>query len=194
MADNKTQPRKRRAVPARTAREVMRQDAPRAPATEAAKAVPPGPDIVAKAAHDAVEAALKAAQDGAAAARAESEAGIAALQRAGEAAETAMQQAAAALPQPSSAMPQALAAMARPMTDPAQAMAGLMGDMMRAQLRLGQELMRLANPAGLIEMQQQMARRWLDAVVASQSMLLHSAHGTAEDMVREAQPQMHPGR
>jgi hypothetical protein len=78
------------------------------------------------------------------------------------------------------------AAMLGNMAEMPQAFAGLFGDMVRTNLRIGQELFRLANPMAMIEMQQKLVRSYLDAIVASQSMLLGAARGTAEDAQQQA--------
>jgi hypothetical protein len=78
------------------------------------------------------------------------------------------------------------AAMPDNMTEMPQAFAGVFGDMLRANLRIGQELFRLANPTTLIEMQQKLVRSYLDAFVSSQSMLLGLARRTAENAQRRA--------
>ncbi len=67
-----------------------------------------------------------------------------------------------------------------------RAFAGLFGDMIRSNLQLGQDLFRLANPVAMVELQQQLVRSYLDAVVAGQSMLLGAVRGTTEDTQRQA--------
>src|SRR4051794_10014377 len=46
-----------------------------------------------------------------------------------------------------------------------QTFAGLFGDMLRTNLRIGQELVRLANPVATIELQQKLVHGSLDAIV-----------------------------
>jgi hypothetical protein len=67
-----------------------------------------------------------------------------------------------------------------------QAFAGLFGDMLRTNLRIGQELVRLANPVATIELQQKLVHGSLDAIVAGQATLLGAARGTTEDPQRQA--------
>ncbi|MDO9710285.1 hypothetical protein [Paracraurococcus lichenis] len=64
----------------------------------------------------------------------------------------------------------------------------MVSEMVRTNLRIGQELFRLANPAAMIEFQQRMLRSYLDALQASQSMLLGTARRTTEEMEREIGP------
>jgi hypothetical protein len=85
------------------------------------------------------------------------------------------------------------AAMPGNMAEMPQAFAGLFGDMVRTNLRIGQELFRLANPMAMIEMQQKLVRSYLDAVAASQSMLLGAARGTAENAQHRADQARDPG-
>jgi len=79
------------------------------------------------------------------------------------------------------------------MAEMPQAFAGLFGDMIRANLRVGQELFRLINPMAMIETQQKLVRSYLDAIAASQSMLLGAARGTAEDAQQQASAVRAPG-
>jgi hypothetical protein len=74
-----------------------------------------------------------------------------------------------------------------------QAFAGLFSDMVRTNLRIGQEVVRFANPLAMIEAQQKLVRGYLDAIVAGQAMLLGVARGTAEDARRQANPPRDPG-
>ncbi|MFC7475332.1 hypothetical protein ACFQS7_13260 [Dankookia sp. GCM10030260] len=46
-----------------------------------------------------------------------------------------------------------------------QAFAGMFNDMVRANMQIGQEMMRLANPAALFALQQKMLRDYLDMVM-----------------------------
>lgn len=73
-----------------------------------------------------------------------------------------------------------------------QAFAGIFNDMVRTNLRIGQELFRLANPVAMIELQQRMVRGYLEAIVAGQAMLLGAARGTAEDARRQADAPREP--
>ncbi|TDG32607.1 hypothetical protein [Paracraurococcus ruber] len=65
-----------------------------------------------------------------------------------------------------------------------QAFAGLFGDLLRNNLRVAQEMLRLTNPVALIELQQRMMRGYVDAVLHSQSMLLGTAQRAAETAQR----------
>jgi hypothetical protein len=66
-----------------------------------------------------------------------------------------------------------------------QAFAELLGEMCRTNLKIGQELFRLANPMALIEMQQKFVRSYLDAIAAGQSLMLGTAQRTTEDAQRQ---------
>lgn len=68
-------------------------------------------------------------------------------------------------------------AMAGMMTMP-QAFAGILGDMARAQWQIGQEMLRLANPMALMELQQRMLHGYLDLILAGQAKLDHTARAT----------------
>ncbi|TCZ58731.1 hypothetical protein [Roseicella aquatilis] len=94
-----------------------------------------------------------------------------------EAARTGAETTARAMPRPD--------AVPAGMFDMPQAFAGLLNDLLRANLRMGQELFRLANPAAVIEMQQRLMRSYLDFVLAGQNTLRDAAH-TAEQ-ARERQ-------
>lgn len=60
-----------------------------------------------------------------------------------------------------------------------QAFAGLLGDMARTNWQIGQEMLRLANPVALIELQQRMLRGYLDLILTGQATLDRTAR-TAE--------------
>jgi hypothetical protein len=56
-----------------------------------------------------------------------------------------------------------------------QAFAGFLGDMARANWQIGQEMLRLANPVALIELQQKMLHGYLDMILAGQATLGRTA-------------------
>ncbi|MBL6459427.1 hypothetical protein JMJ55_29365 [Belnapia sp. T6] len=68
--------------------------------------------------------------------------------------------------------------------DMQQAVAGLVDGVTRANLRITQEVFRLASPGAVIELQQRMAREYFDALAGSQTAILRAAHRTAEDTLR----------
>jgi hypothetical protein len=72
-----------------------------------------------------------------------------------------------------------------------QAFAGLFSDMVRANLKIGQELFRLANPMALIELQQTLARSYLNTIASSQSVLLGTACGIADEALRQSDKARH---
>jgi len=72
--------------------------------------------------------------------------------------------------------------------DFSQAVAGFWGDLLRTQMRIGQEVFRLANPVAVIEMQQRLVHGYLDALLNTQNTLLGAARRT------EAEAQQQAGR
>jgi len=56
-----------------------------------------------------------------------------------------------------------------------QAFAGILGDMARTNWKIGQEMLRLANPVALIELQQRMLHGYLDLILAGQAKLDRTA-------------------
>ncbi|TDH63357.1 hypothetical protein E2C06_05815 [Dankookia rubra] len=61
-----------------------------------------------------------------------------------------------------------------------QAFAGFLGDMARTNWQIGQEMLRLANPVALIELQQKMLHGYLDLILAGQATLGRTAQATEE--------------
>jgi hypothetical protein len=68
--------------------------------------------------------------------------------------------------------------------DMQQAVTGLVDGVTRTNLRVTQEVFRLAIPGAAIELQRRMARGYLDALVESYTTILRAAHRTAEDTLR----------
>lgn len=68
--------------------------------------------------------------------------------------------------------------------DMQQAMAGLVDGITRTNLRVTQEVFRLAGPGAAIELQRRMAREYIDTLVEGQTAILRAAYRTAEDTLR----------
>jgi hypothetical protein len=152
-----------------------------------------GQRMIAEAARSVVEAAHRTAETQADVARQSGQAGAETVRQAGTDAATEGRQATQALwdgfedmwrfmPRPG-AMPGVL-------PDLPQAFTGIMGDMIRTNLRISQELFQLANPVAVVEAQQRLVRGYLDAIMAMQATLLGAARRTGDDVLRRAgQPQ-----
>ncbi|NOG72815.1 hypothetical protein [Roseicella sp. DB1501] len=65
------------------------------------------------------------------------------------------------------------------------ALGGLMNDMVRTQLRIGQELFRLADPTPLLEAQHQLLCSYLDVLTAGQQAWLQAARQMAPPGLRQ---------
>ena len=72
------------------------------------------------------------------------------------------------------------------MTALPQAFAGILGDMARANWKIGQEMLRLANPVALIELQQRMLHGYLDLILAGQAKLNRTARVAEANMNAQA--------
>jgi hypothetical protein len=72
------------------------------------------------------------------------------------------------------------------MTALPQAFAGILGDMARANWQIGQEMLRLANPVALIELQQRMLHGYLDLILAGQAKLDRTAQAAEAAMTTQA--------
>lgn len=90
------------------------------------------------------------------------------------------------------AMPLPGAAMGN-LPDLSQAVTGFWGDLFRTQMRLSQEVFRLANPVAMIELQQRMVHGYLDAILATQNALLGTARHAGAEAQRTAKGQGMPG-
>lgn len=66
----------------------------------------------------------------------------------------------------------------------------LLGDMVRANMQVGQELFRLMNPLALIEMQQRAVQGYLDLVVSGQAALLRTAQQAGGEALRSAEKEL----
>ena len=80
------------------------------------------------------------------------------------------------------------------MTALPQAFAGILGDMARANWQIGQEMLRLANPVALIELQQRMLHGYLDLILAGQAKLDRTAQAAEAAMTTQAAEAAMPDR
>ena len=62
-----------------------------------------------------------------------------------------------------------------------QSMAGLVEGVVQANLRAAQELFRLVNPAPVVELQQRLAREYLDTVMQGTATLVRAVRRTADE-------------
>ncbi|RAI60808.1 hypothetical protein DOO78_01380 [Roseicella frigidaeris] len=143
-----------------------------------ADGAPKADAVVAEAVRTVVEQQVEAARQGGALA---SEA----LERAAEAGSEGVTIAAASGRQAAEALREGTERMTQALPQPAEAtaalqempraIAGLFNDTLRLQLRIGQELLRLADPVGMIAAQQQLLRSGFDAFLAGQEAFLRAA-------------------
>ena len=74
--------------------------------------------------------------------------------------------------------------------DAQQAVAGLVEGVVQTNLRATQELLRLTNPAGVVELQQRFVREYLDALVQGTATLVHAVRRTADETLRPLEEQV----
>jgi hypothetical protein len=74
---------------------------------------------------------------------------------------------------------------AAPPREMPQALGGLMNDMLRTQMRIGQELVRLADPTPLLEAQHRLLCGYLDVLTAGQAAWLQAARQMASPGLRQ---------
>jgi hypothetical protein len=74
--------------------------------------------------------------------------------------------------------------------DMQQGVAGLVESVVQTNLRATQELLRLADPAAMIELQQRFMRDYLDALMQGTATLVHAIRRTAEETLRPLEQQV----
>jgi Phasin protein len=74
--------------------------------------------------------------------------------------------------------------------DMRQALGGLVEGVLRTNLRTAQELVRLADPGAVVELQRRFAREYLEALLEGQVSLLRAVRRTAEEMLRPLEEQV----
>jgi hypothetical protein len=67
--------------------------------------------------------------------------------------------------------------------------AGLVEGVVQTNLRATQELLRLADPAAMIELQQRCMRDYLDALMQGTATLVHAIRRTADETLRPLEQQ-----
>ena len=78
--------------------------------------------------------------------------------------------------------------------DVQQGMTGLFEGVVRTNLRVAQELFRLANPAPFVELQQRFAREYTDALVRNGATLVRAMRRTADETLRPLEQQIEQQR
>ena len=71
-----------------------------------------------------------------------------------------------------------------------QGVAGLFEGVMRTNLRAAQEVLRLANPAPFVELQQRFAREYTDALLQNGATLVRAVRRTADETLRPLEEQI----
>src|SRR5918994_4161588 len=71
-----------------------------------------------------------------------------------------------------------------------QGMTGLFEGVVRTNLRVAQELFRLANPAPFVELQQRFAREYTDALLQNSATLVRAVRRTADEALRPLEQQI----
>ena len=74
--------------------------------------------------------------------------------------------------------------------DAQQAMAGLVEGVVQTNLRATQELLRLSDPAAVIELQQRFAREYMDTLMAGTATLMRAVRRTADETLRPLEEQV----
>jgi hypothetical protein len=74
--------------------------------------------------------------------------------------------------------------------DMQQALGGLVDGVLRTNLRATQELVRLANPGAVIELQRRFVHEYLDALLEGQATLLRAVRRTAEETLHPLETQI----
>ena len=75
-----------------------------------------------------------------------------------------------------------------------QGMTGLFEGVVRTNLRVAQELFRLANPAPFVELQQRFTREYTDALVRNGATLVRAVRRTADEALRPLEQQIQQQR
>jgi len=78
--------------------------------------------------------------------------------------------------------------------DVQQSVTGLVQGVMQTNLRATQELVRLANPSPLVELQQRFVREYLDAVLEGSATLVRAVRRTAEETLGPIEEQIRERR
>jgi Phasin protein len=78
--------------------------------------------------------------------------------------------------------------------DVQQALGGLVDGVVRTNLRAAQELVRLADPGAVIELQHRFAREYLDTLLEGQATLLRAVRRTAEETLLPLEAQIEQRR
>jgi CBS domain-containing protein len=73
--------------------------------------------------------------------------------------------------------------------DMQQALGGLVEGVMRSNLRATQELLRLANPGAMVQLQRRFMHEYLDALLEGQTTILRAARRTADETLRPLERQ-----
>ncbi len=71
-----------------------------------------------------------------------------------------------------------------------QGMTGLVEGVVRTNLRVAQELFRLANPAPIVELQQRFAREYTDTLLRNSATLVRAVRRTADETLRPLEQQI----
>src|SRR5918997_5047962 len=71
-----------------------------------------------------------------------------------------------------------------------QAMVGLVEGVVQTNLRVAQEVFRLANPAPIVELQQRFAREYTDALLQNGATLVRAVRRTADEALRPLEQQI----
>ncbi len=74
--------------------------------------------------------------------------------------------------------------------DPQQGVTGLFEGVAQTNLRVAQELFRLADPAPLVELQQRFAREYTDALLQNSAVLVRAVRRTADETLRPIEEQI----
>jgi len=75
-----------------------------------------------------------------------------------------------------------------------QALGGVVEDVVRTNLRAAQELVRLADPAAVVELQRRFAREYLGALLEGQATLLRAVRRTTEETLLPLEAQIEQRR
>lgn len=75
-----------------------------------------------------------------------------------------------------------------------QGMTGLIEGVVRTNLRVAQELFRLANPAPLVELQQRFAREYTDTLLQNSATMARAMRRTADETLRPLEEQIEQQR
>ena len=78
--------------------------------------------------------------------------------------------------------------------DTQQAVAGLVEGVVQTNLRATQELLRLSNPAAVVELQQRFVREYLDTLMAGTATLVRAVRRTADETLRPLEEQVQQRR